>query len=52
MIPFTVGMCLDTYLIGRLITHDPTLGLVAAGGMLLVLVGLWFLLPFALGQRR
>jgi hypothetical protein len=52
MIPFTVGMCLDTYLIGRLITHDPTLGLVAAGGMLLVLTSLWFLLPFALGQRR
>jgi hypothetical protein len=52
MIPFTVGMCLDIYLVGRLIIPDSTLGPVAAGGMLLALFGLWFLLPLAFGQRR
>lgn len=52
MIPFIAGICLDTYLIGRLITHDDTLGMVVGGGMLLILTGLWFVLPFAFGQRR
>ena len=51
MIPFIAGMCLDTYLIGRLITHDSTLGLVAAAGMLLTLSGLWFVLPAVVGRR-
>ena len=52
MIPFIAGMCLDTYLIGRLITHDDTLGLVAAAGMLLTLSGLWFVLPAVVGKGR
>jgi hypothetical protein len=52
MIPFTAGMCLDTYLVGRLITHDSALGLAAAAGMLITLSGLWFVLPLAFGQRR
>ncbi len=51
MIPFTVGICLDTYLVGRLISHDSTLGLVAAAGMQLILSGLWFALPFAFGRK-
>jgi hypothetical protein len=52
MIPFTVGMCLDTYLVGRLITNDTTFGLLAAAGMLLALTGLWFVLPAVAGKRR
>lgn len=52
MIPFTAGMCLDTYLIGRLIAPGGMLGLVAGGGMLFTLAGLWFVLPFAFGRRR
>jgi hypothetical protein len=52
MIPFTAGMCLDTYLIGQLIIPGGMLGLVAAGGMLLTLSALWFALPFVFGRRR
>jgi hypothetical protein len=47
MVPFTVGVCLDTYLIGRLILKDVTMASLAALGILVVLVGLWFVLPVA-----
>jgi hypothetical protein len=53
MLPFIAGMCLDTYLIGRLITHEPRVGLAAASAMFAVLAGLWFGLPaFARWHRR
>ena len=52
MVPFIAGMCLDTYLIGRLITHESTLGLAAAAGLFCVLVGLWFVVPAIVGRRR
>ena len=52
MIPFTFGLCLDTYIIGRLITRDDTLGLLTAGVMFLVLSGLWFVLPFVFRPRH
>ena len=45
MIPFTIGVCLDTYLVGRLILNERPTAVVAAGAMLVVLVGLWFVLP-------
>lgn len=51
MLPFIAGMCLDTYLIGRLITHRPAVGLAAAVGMFVVLAGLWFGLPAVVGRR-
>jgi hypothetical protein len=50
MAPFTVGVCLDTYLIGRLILPDATMALTAAGAMFAVLAGLWFVLPLAAGK--
>ena len=52
MVPFIAGMCLDTYLIGRLITHESILGLTAAAGLFCVLVGLWFVVPAIVGRRR
>jgi hypothetical protein len=54
MVPFTAGVCLDTYLVGRLILRDSAPALLAAGSMLIVLTGLWFVLPLAAGkpQRR
>lgn len=52
MVPFIAGMCLDTYLVGRLITHEASLGLAAAAGTLLVLSGLWFVLPAVVRKRR
>jgi hypothetical protein len=47
MVPFMVGICLDTYLIGKLILKDMVPALVAGLGMFLVLAGLWFVLPVA-----
>jgi hypothetical protein len=52
MLPFIGGMCLDTYLIGRLITHEPRVGLAAAIGMFCVLAGLWFGVPAVARRRR
>ncbi len=45
MVPFTIGISLDTYLIGKLILKDMVPALVAGLGMFAVLTGLWFLLP-------
>jgi hypothetical protein len=42
-----IGICLDTYLIGRLILKDMVPALAAGLGMFLVLAGLWFVLPVA-----
>jgi hypothetical protein len=50
MVPFTVGVCLDTYLVGIMILRDGTLALATAVGMLIVLTGLWFGLPLAAGK--
>ncbi|TMJ31535.1 MAG: hypothetical protein E6G95_03050 [Alphaproteobacteria bacterium] len=52
MIPFTAGVCLDTYLVGKMILKDPTPSWLAALGMLVVLVGLWFVLPRAVRPHR
>lgn len=51
MIPFTAGVCLDTYLVGKIILREATMPLVAAAAMLMVLTGLWFVLP-AVGRRQ
>ena len=50
MVPFTVGVCLDTYLIGRMILREPVPAMIAAIVMLVVLTGLWFGLPLAAGK--
>jgi hypothetical protein len=45
MIPFIIGVCLDTYLVGKMILKDTASALLAGIGMLIVLIGLWFVLP-------
>jgi hypothetical protein len=52
MVPFTIGVCLDTYLVGRMILRDGTVALAAAVAMMVVLSGLWFGLPLAAGKPR
>lgn len=52
MIPFIVGMSLDAYLVGQLVSDDTPLGLIGAAGMLLILSTLWFLLPAIVRKRR
>ena len=51
MVPFTVGVCLETYLVGKIILEEVLPAAVAAGAMLVVLTGLWFVLP-ALARPR
>ena len=52
MPPFIAGVCLDTYLVGRLILQDQVASLLAAVGVLVVLVGLWFVLPAVARMRN
>jgi hypothetical protein len=47
MVPFTVGISLDTYLIGKIILNDTVPALIAGVGTFVVLTGLWFVLPVA-----
>lgn len=45
MIPFTMGVGLETYLVGKIILGEVLPAAVVAGAMLVVLTGLWFALP-------
>jgi hypothetical protein len=51
MVPFSAGVCIDTYLLGRMILKDAVPAMLAAAAVLLVLLGLWFVLP-ALARPR
>jgi hypothetical protein len=53
MLPFIAGVCLDTYLLGRLIIGGNRLpALLAALGLCAVLSGLWFVWPGLHRRRR
>ena len=52
MVPFITGICLDGYLIGKLIFKDTAPAVLAAVGMLVVFVGLWFVLPAVARPRQ
>jgi len=53
MVPFIAGVCLDTYLLGRLIIGGNRLpALLAALGLCAVLTGLWFVWPGLHRRRR
>ena len=52
MVPFTLGVCLDTYLVGRIILQDRGASLAAAIAVLLMLTGLWFVLPVLCRPHR
>ncbi len=45
LLPLAVGICLDVYLIARIVLGRADVSLVLALGLLAVLVGLWFVLP-------
>ena len=45
MLPLIAGVCLDTYLIARLILKEQDLAVVVAAVTALLLVGLWYGLP-------
>lgn len=45
MLPLIAGICLDTYLIARLILQDQDLAMIVAAVTALLLAGLWYGLP-------
>jgi hypothetical protein len=45
MIPLIAGICLDTYLIARLVLDQRMMAAVIAGVVAVVLTSLWFALP-------
>jgi Family of unknown function (DUF6328) len=45
MLPLIAGVCLDTYLIARLILNEQELAMIVAAGTAVLLAGLWYGLP-------
>jgi hypothetical protein len=45
MLPLIAGVCLDAYLIARLILKDQDLAMIVAAGTAPLLAGLWYGLP-------
>jgi hypothetical protein len=45
MLPLIAGVCLDAYLIARLILNEQDVAMVVAAGTALLLAGLWYGLP-------
>jgi hypothetical protein len=45
LFPLMTAICLDFYLIGRLITRNPTISAIAASALLSAFVGTWFVFP-------
>ena len=52
LVPLTLGIVIDTYLLVWLVVGRELPGLCVAGGLLLVLVGLWFVVPQLARQAR
>ena len=50
MWPLAIGVCLDFYLVGRVILHN-AIAPVLAGVLFAIFLGLWFLLPLIRGPR-
>lgn len=54
LVPLVLGLSLDIYLVSRVITDDVAISLMAAGGLFVLLIGLWFVFPHLRhhGRRR
>lgn len=52
MLPLIAGVCLDTYLIGRLILKERSSAVIVAAGTTLLLAGLWYGLPGVCRQLK
>jgi len=52
MLPLAVALCLEVYLLGGVILGDPTTSFVLAGGLLLVLAGLWYGFPWWMAVQK
>ena len=52
LLPLTVGLVIDTYLLVWLVVRTDLPSLVIAGGALVVLVAFWFVVPQLARQAR
>jgi Family of unknown function (DUF6328) len=52
MLPLAVALCLEVYLLGRVILGDRITSVVVAGMLLIVFVGLWYLFPLCVAVRE
>jgi len=52
MLPLAVALCPEVYLLGGVIPGDPTTSFVAAGILLLIFAGLWYLFPWWVAARK
>jgi len=46
MVPLMLGLCLDVYILGALITGRADLGVIAGATLLAIFAGLWFGFPW------
>jgi hypothetical protein len=51
MLPLAVALCLEAFLLGRVILGDRITSVVVAGMLLIVFVGLWYLFPLRVAVR-
>jgi uncharacterized membrane protein len=52
MLPLMVAICLEVYLLGRLILHRQLISLAVAAVLLIVFAGLWYIFPLAMRNSR
>ena len=52
MAPLMIALCLDVYLLGRVITHLASLAAAVASALLLLFVGLWYGYPLLMLARN
>ena len=52
MAPLAAGICVDVYIVARLIAGSPSIAATIASGLLAVFVALWWVLPRAMRLRR
>jgi hypothetical protein len=52
MLPLMIALCVEVYLIGRVILHPQWLCVAVAVFLLIVFAGLWYVFPFAMRRYR
>jgi len=52
MLPLMIALCLEVYLLGRMILPQQGISLAVASFLFIVFAGLWYAFPFAMRLRR
>src|SRR5438067_10117619 len=52
MVPLMAALCLEVYLLGRVVLHEQSISIAIATLLLIVFAGLWFVFPFAMRFTR